>query len=302
MTTIRDAEPGDAEAVARVLAAADDARVLGAAAWLHMTAVAPARGRELRLVAEAGGEVVATAGAGLEWSTADARESFAFVAVLPAARGRGIGSALHERALEHVRGLGARRARTKLRESSAGVAFASARGWRELRAESVVGVDPRDVPEHPGIAGFRAVSLASLADRLEDVYALDLLATEDEPTSVPLDAMSFEEWLAVQWRNPASDNDGGTAVVEDERLVALAFLRADLERGRAENGFTATHPDYRGRGLATLAKTRSLLWAAEHGIERVTTGNDETNAPMRAVNHRLGYEPVARRLELELPL
>jgi GNAT superfamily N-acetyltransferase len=41
----------------------------------------------------------------------------------------------------------------------------------------------------------------------------------------------------------------------------------------------------------------SLLVAAEHGITQISTDNDETNAPMLAINRRLGYKPVGRRVE-----
>ena len=40
-----------------------------------------------------------------------------------------------------------------------------------------------------------------------------------------------------------------------------------------------------------VAKLAQLRWAAEAGIERVITNNDETNAPMLAINHQLGYRP-----------
>ena len=40
-------------------------------------------------------------------------------------------------------------------------------------------------------------------------------------------------------------------------------------------------------------KQRSLSWAAAAGITRVITQNDATNAPMLAINARLGYEPFA---------
>jgi len=52
---------------------------------------------------------------------------------------------------------------------------------------------------------------------------------------------------------------------------------------------TATRRDRRGRGLATLAKTASARRAARLGITRIVTGNDRANAPMLAVNRRLGF-------------
>jgi hypothetical protein len=40
----------------------------------------------------------------------------------------------------------------------------------------------------------------------------------------------------------------------------------------------------------------------DNGLERLETGNDETNAPMRAVNAALGYRPMPDTLALEGPL
>jgi RimJ/RimL family protein N-acetyltransferase len=67
----------------------------------------------------------------------------------------------------------------------------------------------------------------------------------------------------------------------------------DLEGDRAGNGFTGTLRAYRGRGLARLAKLASIAWAAEQAIDSIVTENDETNAPMLAVNTSLGYRPFA---------
>jgi hypothetical protein len=44
-------------------------------------------------------------------------------------------------------------------------------------------------------------------------------------------------------------------------------------------------------------KLASIDWAARNGIVQLATRNDETNAPMLAINRRLGYRPAARRVE-----
>jgi RimJ/RimL family protein N-acetyltransferase len=49
-------------------------------------------------------------------------------------------------------------------------------------------------------------------------------------------------------------------------------------------------------------KLASTRWAAETGITQIVTTNDETNTAMLAVNRRLGYEPLGRRLEYVLDL
>jgi RimJ/RimL family protein N-acetyltransferase len=63
------------------------------------------------------------------------------------------------------------------------------------------------------------------------------------------------------------------------------------------NMYTATRRDYRGRGLALAVKLATTHWAAAHGITQIATTNDETNAPMLAINARLGYRPGGRRVE-----
>jgi hypothetical protein len=74
------------------------------------------------------------------------------------------------------------------------------------------------------------------------------------------------------------------------RGVAPGPLRgADLTQ---EGSFAVAH---RRRGLATLAKLAQLRWAAANGIDRVVTDSDERNAPMLAINRRLGYEPFTER-------
>ena len=44
-------------------------------------------------------------------------------------------------------------------------------------------------------------------------------------------------------------------------------------------------------------KLATTHWAAANGITMITTTNDERNAPMLAVNRRLGYKPGGRRVE-----
>jgi RimJ/RimL family protein N-acetyltransferase len=73
---------------------------------------------------------------------------------------------------------------------------------------------------------------------------------------------------------------------------------SDVQR----NAFTATMPQFRGRGFALAAKIATMRWAAANGITRVSTANDDTNAPMLAINARLGYEPLGRLLTMRREL
>jgi GNAT superfamily N-acetyltransferase len=93
-------------------------------------------------------------------------------------------------------------------------------------------------------------------------------------------------------QNPLLDHDCSTVVLHGSEPVALCWLKGDLELGRHGIEFTATAQDWRGRGLATLAKRSALHLAARAGVRWVGTANDEDNAPMLAVNRRLGHRPL----------
>ena len=65
---------------------------------------------------------------------------------------------------------------------------------------------------------------------------------------------------------------------------------------------TAVGRRWRGRGVATTLKRATIAWAIEPGLELLETGNDDDNAPMRAVNRKLGYRPIPDMLTFRGPL
>jgi GNAT superfamily N-acetyltransferase len=79
-----------------------------------------------------------------------------------------------------------------------------------------------------------------------------------------------------------------------------ATLVVDHSAGRAENDWTATLPDLRGRGLARLGKLATIRWARNAGIREIVTANDDGNVPMLALNELLGYRRLYEQVELEL--
>ncbi len=132
-----------------------------------------------------------------------------------------------------------------------------------------------------------------LLDRPEELYALHLSADADSPADHPHTRVSREEWRRGTLEHPDLDPDGSVLVLAGERAVAFAWLLVDRESGRAENEMTGTAPELRGQRLATLAKLAAAQRAAENGVVRLFTGNDEQNAAMLAINRRLGYRQIA---------
>lgn len=267
--------------------------------WRQQYASVPDRARRAAWVAHVDGVVAARAEASLNWFS-QSGSVFAGVSVGDAFRRRGIGSRLWELTKEHVQKLQPRRIATMFLETPEGVAFARKRGFEEVRAETLSSVDPRTVDLSALETLDPALRVVALGEvRPEDVYEVDVITTPDVPMTDELDDIRYDEWLETFWRRPTMTLDGSFGVLDDDRLVCITMLSANLEHRRAFNEYTGTLSSHRGRGLATLAKLASLRWAAANGITAVWTTNDETNAAMLGVNERLGYRPGARRVEYE---
>jgi GNAT superfamily N-acetyltransferase len=73
---------------------------------------------------------------------------------------------------------------------------------------------------------------------------------------------------------------------------------------RAENALTAVRRDWRGRGVASHLKRRTLQWAAAHGVSEVYTWTQARNTSMLRLNEHLGYAvgTTSVTLERHLPL
>jgi GNAT superfamily N-acetyltransferase len=252
----------------------------------------PARARGVDYVAEVDGRVVGRVEAGMNW-IAESDSGVVGLSVLSAFRRRGIGSALWEFAETHMCALGVPRVLAQFHENDDGDRFARRRGFRPVRSETVSAADPRAVAvEVPDDVDLRPVAEFEPAQ----IQAVDEAATADMPLTEPMTSFALEEWLDHVWRHPLFTKEGSFAAVVDGRPVAISLIVHDGGQ-RAASMFTGTLREFRGRGLAVAAKTASLRWAAEHGVTQVYTSNDETNAPMLAVNRKLGYRPVGRGVE-----
>lgn len=294
---IRAAEDLHVPAMVAIVCEADDARVFSAASLRHMRRTRPERAHALELVAVDGDRVVAAGTAALDLH-AEPGAAWANLAVAGDRRGEGIGSTLGEALLEHLRSRTATTVTSFTRQSDEGERWATKRGWTRALSGPLIAVDPRRVSEPLELPdGFRCVPLAELTP--ERVYEPAREASFDEPTAVPQADFPYDDFLR-DWHNPDVDLSSSAAVLEGDRVVAFSFLKA--VGGRGQHGFTGTARDYRGRGLASAAKRHALRSAAAQGVTRVTTSNAEENAAMRAINRRLGFEPIGAHIVLSRTL
>lgn len=298
---IREVRDADVPAVRRLLYdVVPEAQAGTEEAIRHWFASQPERARFLGMVAEDGGRIVGWSDVALEWHTSVEAAAEVWVLVHSDHRRRGIGSELAAAADEHLDRIGARHAETYARGTE-GQAFAERRGYELARREIFSSVDPLSVDRaelqtleaKKATEGFRIGPLAELRERPEEFHALDAAVTVDVPAAYPEDDLRYDEWLVGTYAAPDLDWEGSRVVFAGDQPVAMTLLRVDAEIRRAHNDMTGTLPEFRGRGLARLAKLSALVWAAEHGFEEVATSNDASNAPILAVNRRLGYRPRA---------
>jgi GNAT superfamily N-acetyltransferase len=295
VTSIREIEiERDAAALTALARETHPTAVVSETSMIHRERSVPERALARGWVAEEDGEVAGWAEAWRNFFTEGSRSVRIDVSVFERFRRRGIGTALWERGLAHAQELEAQAIVTGFHENDAGVAFATKLDFVEARAETESVLDPRTVREEPP-ADVELVTVGDADPRL--VWRVDLEATLDMPQSEAVDDIPYDEWVRFVLENPLFAADGSFVAMVDGVAAAVSLVTADLESGRAHNMFTGTLRAYRGRGLGLAVKLASIRWAREQGIASMQTHNDETNAPMLAINRRLGYKPAGRRVE-----
>jgi GNAT superfamily N-acetyltransferase len=288
-SVVREAKSADFESAVELLSRVWPYRVESEPGLRHTAAGEPPEAHRRRWVAEDAGVLVGWATAGIEYQSSE-RPGFLQVSVAPESRGIGLGTALLDCCRDHLAGIGVETVVSYTTEEDVAQSFAIAHGFRHTNTTRISGVDPRTIEPPSAPPGVDLRPLAALDPH--KVYELDAGTMADVPGEVVMDDVSFEQWREDYWRHPEADLDASVAVVIDGRPVSFCYLRI-TPRGRAVTDMTGTLRDYRGRGLALLAKRATLVNAAARGIELVTTENDETNASMLRVNEKLGYRPVA---------
>jgi len=138
------------------------------------------------------------------------------------------------------------------------------------------------------------VDLTTLAqwtepESLGKLHALFEVTRLDIPTTYPIPPETYENFVE-RIDAPDKRRDRYWVALDNGDPVAASYLRFPPIRGQVWTGYTCSHPDHRGRGLARAVKLQTLRQAIELGVPTVLTDNDSENAPMLHINERLGYD------------
>ncbi len=199
-------------------------------------------------------------------------------------------------------------------DQASAVRFYTQRGYRTRRELwrsrlDVATADLTVLPDRTGELSRSGVRFTTLAEEgAEDpevqrrVYDLSHAASADVPRLGEYTPVSFEQYLAIELRNPLTQPESFFLAAVGDRYVGLSVLdREPAHPGTLHVGFTGTHPEFRGRGIAIELKRRAVTYAREHGIESLITNNDSLNRPIWSINERLGFRRLVTWLMGEKP-
>ncbi len=248
----------------------------------------------LLVLASIDGTVV---GSGVADRSETAGGGFVAPRVLPEHRRRGVGTALLTILADHVVTLGVPELRAMV-EDPRSLGFAEHLGFAEVdrQVEQVRAVGD-EAPPSPLPAGVDVLTL----DQHPGLWAASY---ERFGREVLADFAVFEplEISAEQWSSSWAGDLMYLALYDGE-VIGCAGLHRDADRPeRAENALTAVRRDWRGRGIASHLKRRTLVWAAEHGLSELYTWTQAGNASMLRLNDHLGYQTGTTSITVARPL
>jgi mycothiol synthase len=248
----------------------------------------------LLLLALEGGDVV---GHGIADRSETAGAGFVAPRVLPGHRRKGAGSAILRALAEHCSGLGLPEIVTSV-DDEGSLAFAERFGFvevdRQVEQERQVGDEPAPTDLPVGVEVIEASQRPDLWAACFETFGREVLA--DFAVYSPLE-ITADEWNTTWYGDPMF------LALHDGEVIGCAGLNRDTDRPeRAENALTGVLRAWRGRGIASHLKRRTLHWAALHGLEEIYTWTQAGNSSMLRLNEHLGYVTTHDSVTVSRPL
>lgn len=263
-------------------------------------------GDELHLLALLDGEAAGAGFVAVEPEELSRAAAVAWLGVLPGARSRGVGSALYRDLSAWGRTTGLERFEGHVAAGEAdGLAWATRRGFEAIGRDTLLALDLTALPDVDPAppAGVEIVVWADRPELGRGIYGVACEAYPDVPGREEEAMKSFEEWLALDMGGPNDRPEAVFVALADDDVVGYSKLHlSDARPTVAANDMTGVRRAWRGRGIAGALKRAQLVWAQEHGYERLETANETRNVPIQRLNERLGYRPFSERVFLRGPL
>jgi GNAT superfamily N-acetyltransferase len=223
---------------------------------------------------------------------------FLWVAVEKAARRQGVGTALLNDALDYAAQTAAPELTSRVGETNAaGLAFCEHFGFQPYLHMVNLDLDLRQwdalkfVPALDS-ATARGIAFKTYAD-FEDseanrqrLYSLNKALSATIPRDQPQPFVDFEAY--VKTRILPSAYEGILLALDGNHWVGMSQMSP--REGFVFQEMTGVLPDYRGYDIAQALKLLGMQFAQRSGLSFVRTFNDVSNAPMIAVNEKIGFQ------------
>jgi len=240
------------------------------------------------------------------WSLVDRRANepsnrgFVTLSVHPDHRRIGVGELLFSDVREFCKSIGISSLKSKVKDSEPQwLAWAQSKGFSIERQAFRSSIKLADFEFNPFTNKINQLvnenivftTLAKLGDSAENrrrYYETDSKAAIDIPGEDTVE--SWEEFCHENFNDEGYRPEGAHIAVHNEQIIGVAHAWLDKEHDRMVNAMTGVIPEYRGRGIATSLKVKTIEYAKEYGVSEILTQNDSENAPMLAVNNKLCYK------------
>jgi GNAT superfamily N-acetyltransferase len=263
-----------------------------------------------RLLAELDGQAVGAATVGRVYTYPPDHPAFwGSIGVLPGARRQGIGEGLLRAISDAARVAGKTQLYIRcVDDRPDGIDFLAHRGFTELERTKAVRLDLAGLAGPPASPprGIELTTLAARPDLVASVHAVALDTFADIPGGdEPMTAGDLAEFRARDVDRDLIPKDAFFVAVDTASGRVVGYANLIMLPGStmvAYHDMTTVLRAYRRRGIARVLKEATIAWALDNGLTALETGNDEANAPMRAVNARLGYRPLPDEITMRGPL
>ncbi|MFD1731356.1 GNAT family N-acetyltransferase [Deinococcus malanensis] len=136
------------------------------------------------------------------------------------------------------------------------------------------------------LSDLRAAGIPDLPTRL---HALMSDVRSDVPRAEPATPLSFQVFEEAVLGDPGLLPDAYLVAEHGEALIGQTALFRSEASTDLLTGLTGVTRDWRGRGVATALKIAAIRAARIMGATLIRTDNASDNAPMLAINDRLGF-------------
>lgn len=229
-------------------------------------------------------------------------EFYLWIGVAAAERRQGIGQVLYDHALTQIRSHHGTALVSEVGEDQTdGLRFAQRQDFVQHKHTFQSKLDLRYFDESTFSAvvdrvqaqGIRLYTMTDVADTptaRHQLYTINRQTTLQDP-GADGQFPSFEQFendvFAAPWYLPA----GQWLAADGDRIIGMCAVGYFQESNSMYNMMTGVDEAYRGRGIAQALKVQALRWAKLYGADYIRTNNNSENAPMLAINRKLGYQP-----------